>query len=116
MTVAVCLKCGSFKHGAFILCSHCGYKPEDDESLTKHLLVTDHFLSGEQLKAVAAKVKANEPVEFAPEALKAAWVSKTQHEAERKNLGRTCSFGCVIVIAAALAALAAFLKFVWHPR
>ncbi|HEV2970723.1 MAG TPA: hypothetical protein VGY55_12200 [Pirellulales bacterium] len=116
MTVTVCLNCGSFKHGAFIRCRECGYEPEDDESLTKHLLVTDHFLSGEQLKAVAAKVKAKEPIEFAQESLKAAWVSKTRLDAEKKNLGRACSIGCIIVIAVSLAALVAFLKFDWRPR
>jgi len=41
MTVAVCLKCGEFKHGAFTICLKCRYTPDDDESLTRHLLVTD---------------------------------------------------------------------------
>ena len=45
MTVAVCLKCGEFKHGAWTPSLKCGYEPSDDESYTKHLLVTDHYLS-----------------------------------------------------------------------
>jgi hypothetical protein len=112
VTVAVCLKCGAFKHGAFNLCRRCGYTPDDEESLTKHLLVTDHYLSQEELGAIAEKVKAGEPVEFPPETLKAAWVSKAQLDAEARKLGRGCLIGCIVAIAIAGGFL---VLYVWRP-
>ncbi|MGF1580849.1 MAG: hypothetical protein ACFCD0_15915 [Gemmataceae bacterium] len=94
MTVAVCLQCGEFKHGAFNPCRKCGYVPDDDESLTKHLLVTDHFHTREALEAIAARVKAGQSVTFAPETLKAGWVSKAELDAGTTRIGR----GCLIVL------------------
>ncbi len=104
MTVAVCLNCGAFKHGAWTPCLKCGCTPNDDESYTRHMLVTDHFLSKEQLEEVAARVKAGEPVEFPPEVLRQAWVSK----AEVDRVGRRFAVGCVLVLIVVLAAVVAF--------
>jgi hypothetical protein len=101
VTVAVCLRCGEFKQGAFVPCPKCGYVPDDDESLTKHLLVTDHYLDIESLEALANRVKEGQPVEFDPESLKAAWVSKAEVDAETRRVGR----GCMIAYGAALLAI-----------
>jgi hypothetical protein len=109
MTAAVCLRCGAFKLGAFTPCVKCGYTPDDDESLTKHLLVTDHFHSREELEAIAARVKAGEVIEFDPQTLRAAWVSKAQMDAESKRVRRACLIGCGVVLALAMAAVAAFV-------
>jgi hypothetical protein len=94
MTVAVCLRCGEFKHGAWTPCRNCGYTPDDDESLTRHLLVSDHYLSREQLEEVSARVKAGEGIEFPPEVLQAAWVSK----ATLDKANRGCWIGCIIFL------------------
>ena len=106
MTVAVCLKCGAFKRGAFTLCSKCGYRPDNDESLTKHLLSSDHICSPEQLETIAVRIKAGEEIEFPAENLQAFWVRKAELDAQAKKLRRTCAIGCVgllvIVAAAAL--------------
>ena len=104
MTVAVCLNCGELKHGAWASHLKCGYTPDDDESLTKHLLVTDHYHSREMLEAIAARVKSGEPVEFDPETLQAAWVSKEQLDAETKRLGRGCMIVCGVGVALAILA------------
>ena len=102
MTVAVCLRCGAFKHGAFNPCRACGYTPDDDESLTKHLLVTDHFHSREVLEAIAARVKAGEPVTFDPESLQSAWVSKAEMDAAARRFNRGCLVGGGLLLAAAV--------------
>src|SRR5262249_27769294 len=99
MTVAVCLRCGALKHGAFARCPKCRYSPDDDETLTRHLLVTDHFLTREQLEAISERVKTGMPVEFPSELLEAAWVSKEQLDAEQKQLGRGCRMGFAALIA-----------------
>jgi hypothetical protein len=108
MTVAVCLQCGAFKHGAFNRCRKCGYTPNDDESLTKHLLVTDHYLSRDELEGVSAKVKQGERIQFAPETLKQAWVSKKLLDAQMKKLNRGCLIGCLVPLAMALAAIGVY--------
>jgi hypothetical protein len=104
MTLAVCLECGELKHGAFTPCQKCGYTPNDDESLTKHLLVTDHFLDSKSLQSIADRVKSGKPIHFDPESLKQAWVSKEQMDAENKRIGRGCLifFAIILAIAAAI--------------
>jgi hypothetical protein len=109
----VCLRCGAFKHGAFNPCRQCGYTPDYDESLTKHLLVTDHFHTRAALEAIAARIKAGEPVTFDPQTLQAAWVSKAALDAEAKRLGRGCAiFGA---IALALIIVATVVAVAWRP-
>ena len=98
MTVAVCLKCGEFKHGAFTRCQTCGYEPDDDESLTKHLLVTDHYHTREALEAIASRVKAGELIEFDPETLEAAHVSKRELDAGMKRMGRGCVVAGILAL------------------
>src|SRR4051794_19988325 len=98
MTVGVCLRCGALKHGAFNFCPKCHYTPDDDESLTKHLLITDHFLSREQLEAVSDRVKAGMPVEFPSDVLQSAWASKERLDAEGKRLDRGCVIGFVALL------------------
>src|SRR3954453_12853385 len=98
MTVAVCLRCGARQHGAFITCPKCHYMPDDDESLTRHLLTTDHYLSREQLEALSERVKTGMPVGFPSKMLEATWVSKEQLDAEQKQLGRGCRIGFAALI------------------
>jgi hypothetical protein len=78
MTVAVCLHCGAYKVGAFTTCPACSYVPDDDESLTKHLMVTDHYMDAAQLRDIAARVEAGQTLTFDPESMKEMWVSKAE--------------------------------------
>lgn len=105
MTVAVCLRCGELKHGAWTTCPQCGYIPDDDESFTKHLLVTDHYYSVEQLKELAARVKAGETIEFDAETLKEAWVKKADVDEQQRG----CTVGCIGVLVVVLLAIAALV-------
>jgi hypothetical protein len=99
MTVAVCLQCGELKLGAFNTCDQCGYSPSDDESLTKHLLVTDHYHSREMLDSIAAQIKSGAPIEFDPETLQAAWVSQAALDAKSKAFRRACWIAFALVLA-----------------
>ena len=103
MTVAVCLKCGAFKHGAWTPCTSCGYRPDSDESCTKHLLATDHYLTREELEKTAACVKAGEPVEFSPALMKKAWVRAA--DVRKRSVG--CTVAGVIAVAVVLLLAAA---------
>lgn len=109
VTVAVCLRCGAFKRGAFTPCPGCRFAPDDDESLTKHLLVTDHYLTQEELQRIAQRIKAGEVVEFEPELLQQARVRKEQLETSVRRLKRGCSIVCLIILAVAAYALASWL-------
>jgi len=64
MTVAVCLNCGEFKHGAFNPCSKCHHTPNSPDDQARHLLVTDHYLERAQLEQVSTKIKAGEKPAF----------------------------------------------------
>jgi hypothetical protein len=98
VTVAVCLKCGAFKHGAWTPCPACDYCPDDDESYTKHLLVSDHYLSRDKLEEASRFVRSGAPLDFPPELLKGAWVSKASVDRE----GRRLALGCTAAIVAAV--------------
>ena len=95
MTVAVCLQCGGLKRSAWATCRKCGFTPSDDESMTKHLLCTDHFLDKKELQAVSEKVQAGEEVEFSEDVLKEAWIDASQV----KRANRNCAIGCVVFLA-----------------
>lgn len=107
MTTAVCLNCGEFKVGAFAVCPACGFLPNDEDSLTRHLLVSDRYQTQAGLAAIAARVKAGETITFDPEALHAAWVNKAELDRGLQGLQSTVWIWLgvlliVIVIGAAL--------------
>jgi hypothetical protein len=55
------------KFGAFNPCTACGYEPNSDEDKAKHLMVTDHYLSPEQLHELGERIKTGAPVNFKAE-------------------------------------------------
>ncbi len=107
MTVAVCLKCGQLKRGAWTPCAKCGFRPDDDESMTKHLRVTDRNYSHEQLVEIADKIKKGE--EFKPEPL--APGSKGVSAEAVGQLHRTMAVGCLLLTAAFALATVALISF-----
>lgn len=112
MAVAVCLRCGCFKHGPFNPCPSCRFTPDDDETLTKHLLVTDHFLSREELQKISERVKAGEVVEFPPEVLQEVRVKKEHLEASLRRLRRGCTLGCLAIVAIGVYVV---VNWFWRP-
>jgi hypothetical protein len=64
MTMAVCLKCGSIKFGAFCPCGECGYIPVEIEDLAKHMMLTDHYFPLDTLKQIGAVIQGGEKVNF----------------------------------------------------
>jgi len=113
VTITVCLQCGEFKRGAFTPCPKCGYTPEDDESLTKHLLVSDHYHNRATLEAISQRVKSGEEVEFDPESLRVAWVSKAQLDTQLKYIGRGCMLVFAVILALIIGAIGVFVF--WRP-
>lgn len=56
MTLALCVKCGVFKHGAFNPCESCGFRPIDDLDMAYSLALTDHHFTAETLKEIGAEI------------------------------------------------------------
>ncbi len=68
MTLALCVRCGKSKVGAFTPCPGCGLDPAahgtDRELQARSLLLTDRFCSPGELEALGRKLRAGEPVSF----------------------------------------------------
>jgi hypothetical protein len=68
MTLAVCVRCGESKVGAFTPCARCGLDPAahgtDRDVQAKSLLLTERYHPGGELEAIGRKLRAGEPVPF----------------------------------------------------
>ena len=53
MTIAVCVKCGSMKFGAYTRCKVCKQYPQTDDERLYSLVFTDHYLAVEKLKEIS---------------------------------------------------------------
>lgn len=70
MTMAVCFKCGSIKHGAFTRCSACQTDPQTEADVTLSLAMTDHFHDEQTLRQMGREVQAGNPPRLSAEMLK----------------------------------------------
>ncbi|QSQ21059.1 hypothetical protein JY651_38580 [Pyxidicoccus parkwayensis] len=68
MTLAVCVRCGESKVGAFTPCARCGLDPAahgtDKELQAKSLLLSDRFFPGGELEAMGQRIRAGQGVDF----------------------------------------------------
>jgi hypothetical protein len=56
MTVALCVKCGELKHGAFNTCNGCGFRPVDDYDMAYSLALTDQYFALDTLREIGAAI------------------------------------------------------------
>ncbi len=56
MTIAICVKCGARKHGAWSPCDACGHSPFGVDEVTWSIVLTDHYLRPDKLDAVSAHI------------------------------------------------------------
>jgi hypothetical protein len=61
MTVAVCVYCGSRKHGAFTHCTVCHRRPESELDIAYSLALTDHYFSAERLNEISSAMRGGQP-------------------------------------------------------
>jgi hypothetical protein len=64
MTIAVCLKCGAMKIGAWTPCPKCRHLPQEPEDQAKHMMTTDHFFDKEALEGISLRVQNGQPLHF----------------------------------------------------
>lgn len=88
MTQALCLNCGEIKHGAWKPCFECGFEPKTEEEFTKHLLMTDHYYSVDNLLEIGRQIKKGEVVDFDEAVLKELWVTEEDIRNLDKGVGR----------------------------
>jgi hypothetical protein len=102
MTVAVCLKCGAMKRGAWQSCPACRYLPESPEDQAKAVILSDHVLSKQDLLAVSDRIKQGEEVTFRDDQVQklaqsiATQAPKMKRELQRYGVG--CALFVVVVI------------------
>ncbi|NOJ80988.1 hypothetical protein [Myxococcus xanthus] len=68
MTLAVCVRCGNSKVGAFTPCTGCGLDPAahgtERDLQARSLLLTERYLPGGELEEIGRKIRKGEPVAY----------------------------------------------------
>ncbi|HEY8211477.1 MAG TPA: hypothetical protein VIG99_28530 [Myxococcaceae bacterium] len=110
MTLAVCLRCGGKKVGAFTVCPGCGFEPKSQDESARSLLLSDHYLKPADLEEAGARIARGEDVSPPPELL-AQVVQLIEVEKLKPGLGCTVVMWIPVVVMLALAGLTVFLFF-----
>jgi ribosomal protein L40E len=99
MTVAVCLKCGAMKHGAWTPCRKCGHTPENLEDKAKHVMTSDRYFSQADLEDISTRVQNGQPLHFDPKQVEEYVASLKTTKTDGKRIGLfVFSFFAVIVV------------------
>lgn len=61
MTLAVCIYCGEQKFGALNACDSCGKMPAGSEDIARSMILTDHYMSAENLEKAQRAVTERYP-------------------------------------------------------
>jgi len=64
VTIAICIRCGETKFGAWTRCEACGFEPASTTDLAKSLVATDHYFSVDYLHHAAEGLKRGRPLVF----------------------------------------------------
>jgi hypothetical protein len=56
VTIAICIKCGECKFGAFFNCEHCGQSPASAKELAISILLSDHYYPIKELEEIGAEI------------------------------------------------------------
>lgn len=67
MTLAICIRCGEVKFGAWVRCRACGFQPEGGIDKAKSLLASDHYFSRDYLEGAADGLRQGRPLAFQDE-------------------------------------------------
>jgi len=56
MTIAICIKCGGKKFGAFSTCARCSVKPANSQELAHSMMFSSHNYSFKELDEIGAQI------------------------------------------------------------
>lgn len=93
MTVAICIRCGSKKHGALTPCPKCSFNPTENTDKAKAMILTDHLQSVEDLERIAERIRTGQSVVY-PEEVVAEY--KRAFEAGEDRLPAGFKYGCLV--------------------
>ena len=110
MTVAVCLKCGAMKHGAWTPCPRCKHTPTEPEDRAKHVITSDDFFSKADLDGISARVRSGQPLNFDPKQV-AEFVETIATAKPGKNVGLFVFGFFALIIAVIVGAIYLVTKF-----
>ncbi|MGP0067203.1 MAG: hypothetical protein ACLQGP_26860 [Isosphaeraceae bacterium] len=118
MTVAVCIRCGRMKVGAFTQCPACGFIPEQAEDMARSVMLSDQASDRPALEDAGEKLQAGMPLEF-DEAAVREWAKAIRET----SAGTGLPLGCVVVAYAPfvimfvlIAAMIGLLAYAWWIR
>ena len=57
MTMAICIKCGEEKFGAWAPCQKCGFRPIEVEDMARSILLSDHNRKVDALRSAGQQIK-----------------------------------------------------------
>ena len=66
MTVAICIRCGAFKFGAFCPCEKCGAWPETEDEYVASFVFTDHFNNMARLEKIGERIASGIKIHVEP--------------------------------------------------
>lgn len=66
MTMAICIKCGERKWGAFNPCARCGTQPGSEDELALSLAMSDHYFDDAGLDQLGDAVRSGKPPHLSP--------------------------------------------------
>ena len=61
MTVAVCVRCGIIKFGAFNPCDSCGFCPRTEIDAAYSIALTDHYFARSVLEEISESMRGGRP-------------------------------------------------------
>jgi hypothetical protein len=107
VTIAICVRCGAQKPGAFTPCARCSYDPATDpdrRNQARALWLSDHHLKPEALRAIGVQLEAGQPVAYDDRVLDEL-VVQLQTQQNALLVGKT-KVGCSIFVWSLMAIVA----------
>jgi hypothetical protein len=113
MTIAVCIRCGRMKVGAFTPCSSCQFTPQEPEELAKSVLLSDRVTDREELNKASERLQAGGDVGFDEQAV-AEWATAIATNQLRMPIG--CIVACYAPIVILVFLVIALVVLIIYPR
>ena len=108
MSIAICTRCGAIKRSAIARCPECRFVPRDHEATAKAMVLTDHFLSREDLEAIAERIRTGKEVTY-PEQVVQGIVDKLEENPNRLRVPVSFKVGVVVLLLGVIAVVVLLL-------
>ena len=113
MTLAVCTRCGAKKRGALTPCPDCQFDPTESDDKAKAMVLTDHYLSQENLEGISERIKAGKSIDY-PMAEVQQLIQTFEENPEVGQIPKSIVVGCVLVTLLLITLVAVVVWYVFH--